>query len=327
MIQLVNLSRNTDITAYAGSFSRSDSLAALGQQFSFTLLSNPYDSRTPSPCEIGDKIRFIHNGEEVFSGIIITCDRNTYSRRSYVCFDYAFYLNKSEIYIQFNNVSVSDAIKQIAEQNNIPIGFICNISTMITKIYKQNTISDVIADLLDLATNDTGTKYKLEVRQDRLYIEEYTSLILSLSHIPANGLESFDPAKVIGSFSAKESVENMKNKIIVVSSSEKNQQVLADESDSSNISTFGRLQKIETVDDKNESQARNIAKKKLAELNKIDRTYSVTLFGDNAVRAGRTLIFDSPEADIKGRFIVQAVTHEYSTDLQHFMSIDMTRED
>jgi len=308
----INNGTSKDISAISGSYSRSDNVDSLGMEFNFTLLNNPLDENySGNELEIGGKIIcYNDSGKMIFSGIIVKYDRSDVSYYKYKCYDYGFYLNKSEVIIQFNNIPISEALNKLCSEYSIPIGSICQISTMVNKIYYGDTISDVIKDLLKLAGNELAKNYRLEVRENKLYIEKYEKLVISAVF------------NIIGSFDSSYSIENMKNKITVVSSSEKNQQIFATEEDKANQNTFGILTKVEKIDDKKSSEAMQVAKNKLKELNKVTKTFSVTLFGNDDVRAGRVLVFNQPEINLKGAFLVKNCTHNYD-GAEHYMRLDL----
>ena len=90
--------------------------------------------------------------EVVFQGIIVSEKQSGANKYSYTCFDYCFYLNKSEIEIQFNGVSGLEAIKKVCKENDVPLGNVADIKTKIKKIYQGQPVSDVIKDIIKQAT-------------------------------------------------------------------------------------------------------------------------------------------------------------------------------
>ena len=311
-----------DITAHTGAYSRADNIRALGMSFDFKLLSNSLDKNlSGKELPIGTKVTFLSDGKQVFNGIIVGYDRTSLTEYSYRAYDYGFYLNKSEAIIQFNSISVSDAIKKLCSENDIPIGSICDISTDVKKIYNGRKISDIIRDLLAMGKNETGSKYRLEVRENKLYIEKYEDLIVTAYYKPAGGT-GFNPADIPGSFRSSYSIEEMATRVLIASSCEKNATIRATAEDSETIAKYGLLTKVEKLDDKNNSQASNIAKQKLKNLNKVKRTFQITLFGDDAVRAGRTLVFNQPEINLAGAFLVKNCNHRYD-GLNHIMELNL----
>lgn len=312
-----------DITSVTGNYTRSDNIDALGMSFNFDLLNNPLDAKfNRYEIPIGSKVVLSNNGANVFSGIVISYGRSSMSKYAYKAYDFGFYLNKSEAMIQFNNTYVSEAIKKLCNENSIPVGAVTNISTNVSKIYNGDKISDIIKDLLKMGTNELGTKYRLEVRDNKLYIDKYEDLVLTAYYKPARNVGGFNSANYPGGFSSNYSIENMSNRVLIVSSSEKHASIQAAAEDSGNISKYGLLTKVEKLDDKNKSQATNIAKTKLKELNKVTRSFKITLFGDDKIRSGRMIVFNQPEINLVGTYLVKNCTHKYN-GRSHIMELDL----
>ena len=308
-----NESGTTDITSYTGSYSLSDNIKSLGAEFKFKLMSNPLDTYfRGKELPIGTKVVFFHNSTKMFAGVIVSYNRNSLTEYEYTAFDYAYYLNKSEAQIQFNNdIPTSAAITKLCNENNVPIGSICDIPTKVNKIYQGNPISDIIKDLLKMAEAEQKTHYRMEVRDAALYIEKYRDLYVQAQVV-----------NIIGDFNSSYSITEMANRVVIVSSSEKNKQIVAEKSDAGSIRTYGQITKIEKVDDKKMSQAAEIAANKLLDLNSVKRTFSVTLLGSDAVRSGRMMIFDQPEINLTGAYLVKNCTHNFSGN-KHTMKLDL----
>jgi hypothetical protein len=315
MIVLKTISSNgtaTDITSYTGSYSLSDNIDSLGAEFQFKLMSNPLDANYQGKeLPIGTKVVFFLDGSKMFSGVVVSYSRNSLTEYSYKCFDYAFYLNKSEAQIQFNNISTTNAIKKLCAENAVPVGNVCEIPTMVNKIYQGNPISDIIKDLLKMAEDEQKMHYRLEVRDTALYIEPYKDLYVRGEF-----------TDIVGDFNSSYSIEDMANRIVIVSSSEKNQQIVAEKSDAGSIRTYGQITKIEKVEDKKMSQAAEIAANKLLDKNSVKRSFSVTLLGSGAVRAGRMVVFSQPEINLTGAFLVKNCTHNFDGN-KHTMKLDL----
>lgn len=313
-----------NITNISGGLSWKDSIDALGMELNFTVTRNTDDRymKGYDLAEIGDKTVLLNNNKEIFRGIIVDLGTDRYSK-TITAFDYAFYLNQSRTIIQFNKVKADEAIKQLCSKFNVPIGNITSIPTTITKIYKDDTVADIIRDILKQATNSLGIKYRLEMRAGKLYIEKYTDLIIKPRFKPAPNIAPFNPLKAIGSISKTESIADMRNSILVSSNNEKSSRVVATAKDDKNIAKFGLLQEVESVDDKNIAQAKVIAQNKLKELNKVNEDISIKLLGDDNVRAGRILEIDNNMFKLKGRYLVKDCTHNYHNRVH---TMDLTLE-
>ncbi|OLS02236.1 XkdQ/YqbQ family protein [Tissierella creatinophila] len=318
MTYKLNLIKNNgfrkSLTPISGNLSWKDSIDTLGMELSFDI------ARRDDKVEIGDKIIMYSNNKEIFRGIIVDLGTEIYTK-SITAFDYAFYLNKSKTIVQFNKTRADNAIRTLCSKFNIPIGRIVGISTPIAKIYKDDTISDIIKDILDQATSTLGIKYRLEMREGKLFIERYTELIVK----PIFKSLNLDVLKNIGGISKSESISDMKNSILISSGDEKSSRVVATAKDNKNISKFGLLQDVESVDDKDIAKAKNIAKNKLKELNKIGEDISLgPLLGDDRVRAGRILELDNNLFGLKGKYLVKDCTHNYHNSI-HTMNVTIEK--
>ena len=302
-----------DLTANTGNYSLSDHIDQLSAELKFDLTANPLDANFKDLwVPVGTKISFTHDKINLFQGIITKYDRNSLANFAYTANDYAYYLNKSEIIIQFNNVTTTQAIEQLCSENGIAIGSICDIPTIVNKIYNGSKISDVIKDLLKMAEADQKVHYYMEMREGKLWILKYSDLYIQ----PTDTLVK----NIISEFSSSYSMEDMTNKVVVISSKEKNTQIQETAEDTDSQQIYGTVQKGEKVDDKKVSQAQSIADGILSDKGKIKKSFSVTELGDDTVRAGRLLKFNYPEIHLEGVFLVKA--YNYS-GLKHTMRLEL----
>lgn len=317
-----------DVSGFTSNYKRSDNKDGLGQEFSFDLVCNPIDKYYgDTKLDMGGKVLFENNGVQVFVGVIKEIKRRGLTDYSYTCYDFAWYLNKDEVFIQFNQCTAKSAIEQICAAKNIEAGTISDsLITPITKIYNGETVSDAIKDIMKQCTDESGKKYKMEVRGKKLFIEDYGELTMKAVYKPAPSMAEFDVTVVPAEFSASYSIADRVDKVVVISSSEKESQVLAEASNDGDISTYGALVHYEKVDKKNSAQAGQIAKTKLAELNKIKEERQLKLFGDDSVRAGRILEFNQPDIDMVGKFLVVECSHEYNQNT-HIMTCKFERSE
>lgn len=324
------ITETREITAYTNNYQRSDGIDTLGQEFTFDLADNPFDFNMMNQrLAIGGKIEFsnqVSNNnksatmalneepkeEIVFQGIIVAEKQSGTNKYTYTCFDYCFYLNKSEIEIQFNGVSGLDAIKAVCNENNVPLGNVADIKTKIKKIYQGKPVSDVIKDIIKQATEETGYKYRLEYREGKVHVEDYKELVLDKVI-----------TQPINNYSRDLSMEDMRNSVLVISSKEKSKSVKSTIQDDESIKKYGLIKKIVKVDDKKSAQTAQIAKKTIQESNKIKENLNLTLLGDDAVRSGRIIIIDDYTVDIHDKFLVTNCKHNYGVN--HTMTLDLKR--
>ncbi|MBU3146888.1 hypothetical protein [Clostridium sp. CF012] len=261
----------------------------------------------------------------------------TKNQFSYSCQDFARVLGKNETIIQFNKISASDAIKQLCSKfgvkcNVVDIDFVVQeekkstvkskadktinlksgktkvtkrvvstkITTMIKKIFKDQTLSDIIEEILEQATSEKGIKYVKEMIGDTLYIRKLADYKIFPTFILASDL------------SVNSSIEEMKNKILVVSSDEKNNRILATASDPKNINIYGSFQEVITVEQKDMSKASNIATNRLKETNKVfkDTTLNIIVIsGGEEIRANRMISLKIASMGLNGWYNIKSCSN------------------
>lgn len=309
--------KQIDISAFCGNVTRADNIDSLGVELNFDFLNNHvYDGYTQfTALRTGNTIILYDNDELIFQGQVITLSRSSISQYAVRCFDNAFYLNKNQTRIQFTDLDVKSCIEQLCKQEYIPCNVDCDIPTKITKIYNGETISNVIDDLLKQASDDTGLKYRREYNRGSLYVNAMSNLKMIWKSKP-----------LVSEFSYDESIDNLANRVVVMSSSEKNTTVYAEAKNEESIKLYGQYTHYEKVDDKKKDISKKIADTKLKELSKTFEKATVTLLGDNYIRSGRIIQFEQPDIGLYGEYLVEHCTHIYSGSL-HTMQCEITKEE
>jgi len=313
----VSSSTETNITPLVGSIQWRSNINELGEQLDFEIAFNDDRYFPINPVELGDVIR-LENGNEIFRGIVVAEQKKGRGAVSYTCFDYAFYLNKSKEIYQFNKLPGQKAIETILKDFDIPIGSIAPITTVINKIYNDKAVSDIIKDILDKAEKEKGTKYSMEMRQGKLYIEDQKDLVIKPTFKLADNVEAYDIADSISNPSRKRTIEDMKNSIKIISGDK----IAAEKRDDNLINKYGLLQEVVPIDEKDSAQARNIAQNMLKELGKIFEENSVEMLGNDDVKAGRIIEIEEPVTGMKGQYLIKDVTHTLTNGV-HRMQVGL----
>lgn len=323
MIAISN-NQKTDITEFVGEFSWGDSIDTLGMKLSFSVVQNHRDKflNQMKRLDLGDGIVLLNNNKERFQGVIVSDDIGEFDR-SFTCFDFAFWLNKSTLIKQFNKVSSEKAIKSMCEELKIPVE-VKGMKGTINKIYKDKVVSDIIKDIIDEAEKNSGQKFRMEMRGGKLIIEPYANLIVRAEYQLSENTGKFDATLTIGSISKSRSIGNMINSVVITSSDEKSTRVVAKAESKENIKRFGLLQSVESVDDKDKAKAQNIAKNKLKELNRIEEDISMEVLGSDELRAGRILELNNQEYELRGKFLIKDCEHSYKNGV-HRCNINVER--
>lgn len=292
----------TDILYNSNNLSWGDTSDSLGTQLSFDSIKNLYMQQVVS-LYLFDK--------EIFRGVVINKTEN-YNRISYnyVVQDYSYYMN-NKVIKQFNKLQADKAINSLLSEAYIQ-GSITTIPTLISKIYK-NSINEIIDDILEQATNDQGIEYIKELESNILYIRKLQDLKINPNVMVEDGVE------------IKSSTENMKNSIKVVNNTEDSATIYATAEDSSKYSWYGKLSDLIELDVKESAKASNIAKNKLSELNKIEKSTSVTLLVveediNNIIKSNR-LIYLS-QGNLIGYYHIKSANHSLQ-DGVHKVSVEL----
>ena len=299
----------------AGGLAWGDDIETIASDFSFC---------SPQNVEVGAKTVIINEktGKEVLRGIITdkTFDKNKIYQ--YSGFDYGFFLNKNEIIIQFNNVKIDTAIKQLCAKVNVPCGSICAINAYVTKIFKDNTVSDIILELLEMARKKTGAKYVFSCQKGKLEITDTMAECEGSIEI-AEGQEILI-ADSLGNISYSESIQDLKNSIPIVDRGEKSVFVVASAKDSASISKYGLLGQVETVDKDDKTSKSIIASNLLKDLNKVKTSVSVEMLGTDDLKKGSVLNFNYPDFNVTGNYYAKTTKHTVSNNI-HKLSVEFIK--
>ncbi|WP_066503468.1 XkdQ/YqbQ family protein [Abyssisolibacter fermentans] len=307
----------TDITPLVRSIKWRSNINELGNQLDFEIAFN--DSRYfPSiPVELGSVV-IIKNEEEIFRGIVISKQNSGRNVVSYTCFDYAIYLNKSKEVYQFNKTSAKKAIETILNDFKIPIGKIAPISTVINKIYNNKLVSDIIRDIISTAEKEKGIKYRMEMRQGKLFIENQEDLVIKATFKLAQNIQDYDVTSSISNPSRKQTIENMKNSIKVIDTNNK----VIEQRDQKLIDKYGLLQDVMLTEHKDTAKAKNLAEKMLKDLGKVMEENSVEMIGNDSVRAGRLIEIREPITGMSGQYLIKDVNHTLTNGI-HRMQVGL----
>ena len=299
-----------DITELAGGLSWSSDVDTLGQSLNFEMPFDVDGVLMPKPfINLGDKITLRYNKNIIFLGVVVDEDRNGRQPIKFSCFDLAFYLNKNMLTIQFNNMTATQAIQQLCNRVGIKSNIV-NIPVNIKKIYKAKAVSEILKDILTIAEEQNGVKYRFEMRGDVLTVFQWKDI-----RVNAN-------VEWISSPTRKLSIENMKNKIEITSGDEKTTKIVASASDNNSIKKYGLLTHAQTIDEKELGKARTVAANLLKEMNRIQEESSVSLIGNYEARAGRIITLSERITGMNGDYLIKSASHTFNNGI-HLMNLNL----
>ncbi|NFN09399.1 3D domain-containing protein [Clostridium botulinum] len=289
MFRLVT--NRVDILQCSNNLSWESNADTLGTQLTFDTIKDLAE---------GQVVSLYESDTELIRGIIIHKSDKT-NIFNYTIQDYSFYL-KSKVLKQFNNLQASECIKSLIGDAYL-IGDITEIPTLITQIYKDKTLAEIIDDILARSSNDQGIRYFREIEGNKLNIFRLEDMKIV-------------PNIIVGDYFIDSSIEDMKNDIQIVSSEEKYNSIIASASDETKYSWYGKLSDTITVDVDNIAQAKNIAVNKLSELNKIEKSTTIPLIVLDEkveIKANRYIYLHSEK--LIGYYFVKSARHTLSDRL------------
>jgi len=301
-----------NITGVVGNLSWKSSINELAVTMDFDVAYSDAGYFTTIPIAEGDVIS-LKNGDEIFKGIILTENINGRSARKYTACDFAFYLNKSKETYQFNRMNAGKAIRKICSGFDVPVSYICPLTSTITKIYTDKPLSDIIKDIL-------GDGYYMEMRPEGLYINKPENITISGVFSFAENLSPTPINKLISNPQVTRSIEAMKNSIKIISGDEKGFKVLKTVKDNTLINRYGLLQDVIKLE--KGQDAVKVANSELEKLARVSVKSSLELLGDDNVRAGRYIELVEHITGINGVFLIESASHTLAGGV-HKMKIDL----
>lgn len=293
-----------------GNVSWSESEDSLGMEFSFSMPFSYFDEQFDTTLKVGDIVSFYMDGKRVLQGIITEVPLGSGDYKGY---DFAFYLNKSTTIIQFKKVSAQEAVKKLCDRFSVPLGSIPKMATSINKLYKNETVSDILSDILKAVRKETDKKYKLQMNGGKLDIIESGATKLQPTYKDDEGRKCY--CSHAASVSGTRSIENLRNSITVAGNDENSKQIKATAKDDDSIKKYGLLSAVELDDDITSAKARNKAKNLLKQQNKVATSFTAEMPGNAKIRAGVRIYFNRPEAKIKGWYKVKSCTHTFNNGI------------
>ena len=280
-----------EIIGKCNNLSWSNDIGTLATSLSFDCILDLAEGRT--------KLVLKKDKTIIFEGIVVS-KTNKENIHSYTAMDYAFYLNKNKYVMQFRNVYAKTALQQVCKKIGIN-NSITWLGTRINKLYYQETLSDIIKDILEQCKREMGTNYIMEMQGKTLYINRLIDLKINSTVL------------IEKDYSVSRSMEDMQNRIVAVNNDGK---IMADIKDTKNIKTYGELSDIISVEDKN--QAYNIVRNELREKNKTKKelTFNTIDTGKGIyINCNRLIRVNLGKYGVNGWYRIKSTQHTLNNNI------------
>lgn len=233
--------------------------------------------------------------ETLFTGVMVSKDKSTdASTMSVTCYDFGFYLKKNRASRKYTGETPETITRQLCSTYGVPVGSLAQTGVAIRRKFSATEIYRIIDTAYTLASQQTGKKYLLRFSGLRLNVIERTVTPQSVILQRGTNLQTATYG---------ESIENMKNRVIIVDS---DGNFVREISDNPAVKRYGLLADVLTQSDGEDATAE--AKEILAD-NGVERRASVTCLGHLKLITGNTIYIAEPYTGLANTCWIDEDTH------------------
>ncbi|HHN8255206.1 XkdQ/YqbQ family protein [Clostridioides difficile] len=271
----------------------------------FSIIQSSFDVNFQQiDIPIASTVCFYVDEKELFRGMIINRSKDSSSNEiSFVSKDMGFLLTQSEVSYNFKDKLVEDIAKQVFAENRLSVGIIAKTNVKYTKMFIGVNGYDTIMSAYTEASKKTKKKYMIEANLDKFNVIEKGTVTLSVM---------FEEGFNIINTTFSESMENVKNKVIVVD------QYGSKISEKIDNEIFKEVNVImQKVIQQQENQDVDID----SEFNGIEKSCSLKGYGDVSCITGRGVKVKDSYTKLVGLFYIDTDKHtwqngEYQIELE-----------
>lgn len=281
---------------------------------------NTIDGNTPEVAfELGKPLRFYSEDVELFRGFIFRTGIDHTGMTSLTAYDENVYLTKNMDTRKFVKLTATQIVKLLCADFGIAVGKIADTGYVIPKlILRDMTLWDMITTALTLTYKQTGKRFFVYADKGAL------NLVERKARRAAYVIES--PTNLFGA-NYSQSVEELRNQVRVDGGDPDKNPLTTTVKDKASGDRFGIMQHIEDGGtDATAAQIKQLAERRLKELNVIDDEATITALGYDDVLSGGSLFAYDKMTGITGGYYVTSDTHSYSDGL-HTMSLTLSATD
>lgn len=255
-------------------------------------------------ASLGDRVEVKNNGVSYFFGMI-TEVTTTDTKLSITAYDCCYYLNKTKILIQFDGISVGDALSELWKQCSITCRHMPSMIHQVNSIHYAQTPADIAKALISAEEENNGGEYYLtseSFNSVEIYRVGELACSASLTAIMA-------PTK-------SQTLEGVKNRVSIIVSDGDGYSEIETAGDGTSILKYGVLQEYINVSS-DASAAVGIAQNRLNQLKLILAQGNITVAGNWALTAvGKRINVNEPISGLCGTYVITSVSHKLGDDFQ-----------
>ena len=295
-IEVINTSKTKyDITELLTGVTWSGDYQQSARKLEFSIVVGGLDKNIPKPdIQTGSTVIFYEKDVELFRGMVFSRSMQD-NKVSFLAYDDGIRLLKIKGYYNFKNKSVTSICNQLCSDYSIPKGTFPEVSNKITKVFINVSLYDIIMYCYTEASKVNGKKYMCVFDKGKVSVIEKGVTKLKLT---------FDEMENLIDTSYSESIENMINRVVVVDDKGTKKSEYSKKSD---VDLYGIFQEvIREAEDKNSKVEAE------SKLKGIERTCSLTGFGDTTCKVGYQVTVKDTNTNMLGLFYIDTDKHTWS---------------
>lgn len=302
----------TDISNLVTRVTWSGNRLQVARKLEFTYLFEPRDSNIPVHIiNLGETVQgysSIIDTTPVFKGNVYNIERDTNSSVITVtAYDNLFILSKSKTTKKYTDMTAEDITRSVCAEMGILVGNLATTGQKITLIAQEKTGYQIIMMAYTQASKKTGKKYHPVMNVDKLDVIEKGTLIEFTASQYVNEENS----------TYKESIENMVNRVMIT---DEQGNFIGYQGNEDWMKKYSMIQSVYK-----KSPNRNTDEEVKAMLKGVERSGTIELLGDYAVKSSYSIKIDDLITNLTGQFYVKSDSHEFENGI-HTMRLEIEFE-
>lgn len=302
----------TDISNLVTRITWSGNRLQVARKLEFTYIFEPRDTNIPAHIvNLGETVQgftSVVDTVPVFQGNVYNIERNTQSSTITVtAYDNLFILSKSKTTKKYTNMTAEDITRSVCAEMGILVGNLATTGQKITLIAQEKTGYQIIMMAYTQASKKTGKKYHPVMNVDKLDVIEKGTLIEFTASQYVNEENS----------TYKESIENMVNRVMIT---DEQGNFIGYQGNEDWMKKYSMIQSVYK-----KSPNRNTDEEVKAMLKGVERSGTIELLGDYAVKSSYSIKIDDLITNLTGQFYVKSDSHEFENGI-HTMRLEIEFE-
>lgn len=247
-------------------------------------------------AELGGTLYLTQGGEHCFSGRIVDRQRSSLEQvMNITALDHGLYLKRNSTYLAPRNRTAEDVTQELCNEYQIPTGELVATGVPISRNFLGTSLYQVIQTMYTLAAEQTGKKYQIRFRANKLEVVEKALGKESLRLVPGSNLLNCQ---------SKDSIQSMTNRVGVYN--DQFQRVATYNSEEGYSALYGLME--QAIKASSYDSPEKVAREILRE-NGITTTITADCLGNRKLITGNAVVVHEPITGTNGLFWIQSDQH------------------